>query len=700
MTETQPYVAERAQPPADGSQALPQGFRLDEFEIRDRLGEGGFGIVYAAWDHSLGQMRAIKEYMPAGIAQRDPGGSAQVVPRGSRYRETFDKGLQRFIEEAQTLARFDHPSLLRVLRRWEAHGTAYMAMPLYEGSTLRETVRGLPERPSETWLMQLLAPLTEALAVVHRNRWLHRDIAPDNIFMLRESARPLLLDFGAARQVIGDVTQELTAILKPGFAPVEQYGETPGLEQGPWTDVYALAATMHWCLLGRPPAASVSRVLVDNQQPMVQSAAGLCSERFLAALDKALRVDARQRTQSMAELRADLGLAPLETSVPVTQTLAATVQAAPSSPVVGADAGYAPTVLATQRVGTPLPGDPQQRTEKQTAAQTQPERTELLSRTEALDRTVVLPREALAGAGLGGVEGGTRPQGAGSASPSYLPVTEQMSAPHRAFEPVVMTLAQPAPQSAAHVLTAASSGSGNRRSALIVAGVAGGLLLAAAAIYLTRERTPTPATELGTRSAATPAVVTQPPSELAPAASAPAVPAPVAAAPTLEAQWQAVLDGADLQWAPVISGAPASISVSKQELLRFELRAPQDGYLTLLLRGPDGSLTRLLANQAPLRVKAGQTIALPPAGSDRLQASEPLGEEQLLAIVSPQPRDHAHLAAGREASFETLRTDATTLSQAAMPGDAPVLTGRAAAGCQGEACRRYGAARLVFRVVP
>ena len=224
--ETVPFVAVRPRPPeAEPSQALPIGFRLDEFEVQAHLGEGGFGIVYRAWDHSLGQPRAIKEYMPSSMARRE---GSQVRARTPRIQETFDKGLQRFIEEAQTLARFDHPAMVRVLRRWEANGTAYMAMPLYEGPTLRERVRQMPEPPNEAWLMNVLAPLTEALAVVHQHRWLHRDIAPDNILMLKDGNRPLLLDFGAARQVIGDVTQELTAILKPGYAPVEQYGETPG----------------------------------------------------------------------------------------------------------------------------------------------------------------------------------------------------------------------------------------------------------------------------------------------------------------------------------------------------------------------------------------------------------------------------------------------------------------------------------------
>lgn len=346
--DTEPAITRVAAPPEPAaSQALPLGFRLHEFEIQAKLGEGGFGIVYRAWDHSLGAQRAIKEYMPGAVAQRE---GSTVLPRSQRMREIFDSGLKRFMEEAQTLAKFDHPALVRVLRRWEDNGTAYMAMPFYEGVTLRERVRQMPEKPSEPWLMGLLAPLTEAMQVVHQNRWLHRDIAPDNILLLKDSGRPLLLDFGAARQVIGDVTQELTAILKPGFAPVEQYGETPGLEQGPWTDVYALAATMHWAIMGRTPPPSVSRVLVDNYQPLVQAAAGRYSARFLAALDKALRVDSRQRTQSMAEFRADLGLeAP---------AYAPTLELPSANPVRAAlpdGLAFEPTAIAAPPAAAPLP---------------------------------------------------------------------------------------------------------------------------------------------------------------------------------------------------------------------------------------------------------------------------------------------------------------------------------------------------------
>ena len=122
--------------------------------------------------------------------------------------------------------------------------------------------------------MGLLAPLTEALAVIHGERCFHRDIAPDNIILLHNSGKPLLLDFGAARRVIGDMTQALTVILKPGYAPVEQYAEIPGMKQGPWTDVYALAAVVYFAIMGRTPPPSVGRLLNDTYVPLVEAAAG------------------------------------------------------------------------------------------------------------------------------------------------------------------------------------------------------------------------------------------------------------------------------------------------------------------------------------------------------------------------------------------------------------------------------------------
>jgi serine/threonine protein kinase len=283
---------------------LPVGTRLGEFEITALVGEGGFGLVYSAHDHSLQRRVAVKEYMPSSLAAR--GGGSQVQVKSERYRETFEAGLESFINEARLLASFDHPSLVKVYRFWEANGTAYMVMPFLDGTTLRDVLRQMPAPPDEAWLRSVLGPLTEALLVIHAQQCYHRDIAPDNVMLMGQ--RWLLLDFGAARRVIGDMTQALTVILKPGYAPVEQYAEIPGMKQGPWTDVYALAAVIYFAIMGRTPPPSVGRLLNDTYVPLVESAKGRYSERFLAAVDRALAVRPEERTQSIGELRQDLGL--------------------------------------------------------------------------------------------------------------------------------------------------------------------------------------------------------------------------------------------------------------------------------------------------------------------------------------------------------------------------------------------------------
>ena len=291
----------------EGGNHLPVGFYLGEFEITKMLGEGGFGIVYLAEDHSLGRRVALKEYMPSSLAQRV--GGTQVSVKSERHRETFEAGLKSFVNEARLLAQFDHPSLVKVYRFWEANGTAYMVMPFYEGVTLKDELKAMGTPPDEQWLRDLLEPLTEALAVIHTEQCFHRDIAPDNVILLKGSGRPLLLDFGAARRVIGDMTQALTVILKPGYAPVEQYAEVPGMKQGPWTDVYALAAVVYYAITGKTPPTSVGRLMNDNYVPMVQAGAGRYSPEFLAAMDRALIVKPEQRTQSVDDLRHDLGMA-------------------------------------------------------------------------------------------------------------------------------------------------------------------------------------------------------------------------------------------------------------------------------------------------------------------------------------------------------------------------------------------------------
>ena len=294
----------------EGASALPAGTVLHEYEIVSTIGQGGFGIVYLADDSQLDGRVAIKEYMPSALASRSSG--LDVSVRSPRHQETFEAGRRSFVNEAKALRRFDHPSLAKVYRFWEANGTAYMVMPFYEGVTFKELlhVRGVPD---EAWLREFLRQLLEALAIVHRSNWYHRDIAPDNILMLADD-RPLLLDFGAARRVIGDMTQALTVILKPGFAPLEQYGEIPGMRQGPWTDLYALAAVVHYAIVGKVPVPSVSRMVTDSLKPLAQFAAGRYSDAFLRAIDHALVVRPEARTQSVEQFANELGLPRLTTA--------------------------------------------------------------------------------------------------------------------------------------------------------------------------------------------------------------------------------------------------------------------------------------------------------------------------------------------------------------------------------------------------
>lgn len=291
--------------PPEGDKVLPNGTRLNEFEIIGLVGIGGFGIVYLAEDHSLGRRIALKEYMPSSLAARGQG--VQVSVRSERHAETFEAGRRSFVNEARLLAQFDHPALVKVYRFWEANGTAYMVMPYYEGVTLKRALQQMGSPPDESWLKRLLAPLLDALEVMHEARVYHRDIAPDNI-MLLGGQRPLLLDFGAARHVISDMTQALTVILKPGYAPIEQYAEMPDLKQGAWTDIYALAAVVHLAITGNTPPPSVGRMMNDGMRPLAQRAAGRYSDEFLRAIDRGLAVKPQDRPQSIAEFRALLGL--------------------------------------------------------------------------------------------------------------------------------------------------------------------------------------------------------------------------------------------------------------------------------------------------------------------------------------------------------------------------------------------------------
>ena len=302
-----------AAPNVSHADALADGTRLGEFEIRGLIGVGGFGMVYRAYDHSLQRDVAIKEYMPTALAGRAEGG-LQISVRTSNDHETFQKGLHSFVAEARMLAKFEHPSLVRVFRFWEANDTAYMVMPLYRGMTLKQARQCMRMPPSEAWLRKVLWCILGALKVLHRGTALHRDVSPDNIF-LQDSGPPVLLDLGAARLAIGDNAKQHTAILKVNYAPIEQYADSQGLPQGPWTDLYALAAVVHGQLCNEPPLPAMIRVVNDKMPPFAKIVKTVASEfgqeyseQFTQAITWALSIQPQDRPQSVREFARSLGL--------------------------------------------------------------------------------------------------------------------------------------------------------------------------------------------------------------------------------------------------------------------------------------------------------------------------------------------------------------------------------------------------------
>jgi len=283
----------------DSSESLPRHTMIGEFEIVGTIGEGGFGTVYLAIDHSLQRRVALKEYRPALLATRH---GKSVMVRSQRHADAFEAGLKSFMNEARTLARFDHPALIHVYRVWQQNNTAYMAMPLCEGKSLTMVIRESPGIATQEWITGMMMPLLEAVSTLHASNIFHRDIAPDNV-LIQDNGLPMLLDFGAARQIATDKTQALTVILKPGYAPIEQFADDSSMRQGPWTDIYAMGAVMYFAITGKPPPNSVARLAGDSIAPLTATITEGYSREFLAAIDAALEVRPQDRPQSIAEFR-------------------------------------------------------------------------------------------------------------------------------------------------------------------------------------------------------------------------------------------------------------------------------------------------------------------------------------------------------------------------------------------------------------
>lgn len=276
--------------------ALPTGHRLQEYSLDGILGHGGFGITYLATDHNLDCKVAIKEYLPSDQAVRT--GAHTLEPKSDDAVESFRWGLKRFLDEARALATFNHANIVRVLRFFEANATAYMVMELIAGPSLSRWMRGKPPLV-EAQLLAIVRPLLEGLHVIHAAGFVHRDIKPGNIH-IRNDTVPVLLDFGAARHLTSRTGRELTAIVTPGYAALEQY-HTHG-NQGPWTDLYSVAALMYNMVTGVRPVEAPARVRNDPLKSALEAADRTrYSEALLRAIDWGLAPEEEKRPQSVAE---------------------------------------------------------------------------------------------------------------------------------------------------------------------------------------------------------------------------------------------------------------------------------------------------------------------------------------------------------------------------------------------------------------
>jgi len=263
------------------------------------LGQGGFGITYLAYDMNLTIKLAIKEYFPQDLASRAYG-QTQVSAYTGSLGNQYEYGLEKFLQEARTLAQFEeHPNIVSVRDYFQANGTAYFIMSYVEGITLKEYLANSGGMLQVDKAKSIILPIMDALKEVHTVNVLHRDVSPDNIF-INLKGQVILIDFGAARQAIGEKGQSLSIILKPGYAPEEQY-RSKGV-QGPWTDVYAVAATYYHLLTGQQPPESLERMVKD--EIVLPSQIGIViSENEERAILKALAVKASDRYQTIADFQ-------------------------------------------------------------------------------------------------------------------------------------------------------------------------------------------------------------------------------------------------------------------------------------------------------------------------------------------------------------------------------------------------------------
>ena len=278
--------------------ALPIDTKIEEFLIRGVVGYGGFGITYRATDTYFGDTVAIKEFCLRDLVWR--GEDLVVHPHRHADAETLRWGIDAFLQEARTLARLNHPNLVRVRRYFEALGTAYLVMPMVEGTSMNDILKAHAGNIETGELREVILKLSDALAYLHGESVAHRDIKPENI-IVRDDGTPVFVDFGSARRFDHLRPSEFTATVSPGYAPFEQY--TGSDRQGPWTDIYALSAVAHFAITGAPPPDAMARTENDTYTELAPGARDDIERMFYSAIDAGLRLAPERRPQSIEAFR-------------------------------------------------------------------------------------------------------------------------------------------------------------------------------------------------------------------------------------------------------------------------------------------------------------------------------------------------------------------------------------------------------------
>jgi serine/threonine protein kinase len=283
--------------PQQVNQPLPEGYQLENYRIASVLSCGGFSIVYLAYDEN-DQPVAIKEYLPSQLALRKEGDALPSI--SDENLATFRYGMRCFFEEGRSLARLSHPNVVRVLNFFRANETVYLVMRYERGRTLQEHIHARRGTIKERFIRQVFTQLLTGLREVHSNKLLHLDIKPANIY-IRNDSTPVLIDFGAARQTLVQEGQRLNPMYTPGFAPPEQYKNRELL--GPWSDCYAIGASIFACLANAAPQAANDRVVKDRYVSAAKLWDGKYSRQLLETIDWCLELDHMKRPQSVFALQ-------------------------------------------------------------------------------------------------------------------------------------------------------------------------------------------------------------------------------------------------------------------------------------------------------------------------------------------------------------------------------------------------------------